>query len=377
MKKIFKMRKNSIAGCKKSLEEMEIPAKHKLTHISERAFAGNEIVKGINIPGNIRIIGYSAFEGAKALQRVSFALAGMVIIKDRCFKKCKKLTEIENMSIIISYGDEAFKGCESLKNCDINPYLVEFGKGCFEGCKKITEVTLPFLHSVVPARAFYECEGLNTVNFCQALEVIGEKAFYGCISLGELTFTENLKKIAASAFEDCYNISKISFGGNVKKIDKNAFKNCRSLNTVEFTSIDGNKKVTIKSGTFNGCSELKKIVIPNGKWSISAGAFRNCRLSAESPLNIYCEDETTAKMISAKLSALVKKGHVNVVCSVEVGVEAEADIVSVETQNTEDIQDNVPEEKTEDLKEDPEEKDVMPENIEEQSLADIFEEDNK
>ena len=309
--KNFRTRGKSIVRCKKPLPEVELPAKFE--EIADKAFFGDNVIKKVIIPGSIRVINYGAFESAAALETVSFPAAGMVNLKNRGFMGCRKLSHIENMSIIISYGDKAFKDCENLMDCDINPYLGDLGKSCFEGCKKISSVKLPIDHEDIPQNAFFGCENLSNIEFGNSIKNIGKKAFGSCISLNNMCFTDTLETVGESAFEDCYSIPKIKFGSNIKKIGKNAFKNCLYLNSVEFSPVTSSKKVKIESGAFSGCVELRTITIPNGKWSISPSAFKKCKLHSVDPLTIICYSEETADSLAKCLVPLVKKEEVNII----------------------------------------------------------------
>ena len=315
MKKAFKQVGSRIVKCKNPTEIMEIPTKRKLTEIDANVFMGNKILERISIPGNIRILNVSAFEGCKILKTVSFAPAAMVILKSNVFKKCKHLSAVENMNVIISMDKQAFKDCAELEEVEINPYLIEFGKGCFEGCKKISHVTLPLLHTVVPERAFYDCEHLMAVNMGPAVEVVDKKAFFGCTALTDIEFSNTLDNISKSAFESCYSLERVVIEKGIKKISSDAFKECRSLSVVKCGALAENvkQKSVICANAFAGCYELRTLELSGNRWKISASAFKDCHLSPESRLVVVVDTEEVAKNIERQLSSLMKKDLLRVV----------------------------------------------------------------
>ena len=91
---------------------------YKVTSISDKAFAGNEVITGIVIGDNITKIGSKAFYGCKNLKSVSGGKSVEVI------------------------GKAAFKNCTSLKSVTIGPKVRSIGKDAFRGCKKLKKVTV-------------------------------------------------------------------------------------------------------------------------------------------------------------------------------------------------------------------------------------------
>lgn len=142
---------------------------------------------------------------------------------------------------------------------------------------------------------------LNEVDLSGAihLKVIGIKSFYGNEQLTKVILGPALEQIQDLAFADCERLETVEFtndGGNVLRIDKKAFYNCGNLKSIE---INPNAKIDIPQseafalchsleevklpeverigpGTFRGCKNISKFILPNVKEGIDLSAFEDC-----------------------------------------------------------------------------------------------------
>lgn len=95
-----------------------------------------------------------------------------------------------------------------------------------------------------------------------------------CITRSETVdrFNTATSSIGESSFEGCSTVRTIIIPDTVTNIGEYAFKNCTALENIE---ISGNV-TEIKKGTFQGCTMLKEITIPSSVESIADGAFADC-----------------------------------------------------------------------------------------------------
>ena len=135
----------------------EIPDGY-LTHISD--------LISIDIPGNIKSIGNSAFHSCKNLETTTIS-NGVMNIKAYAFFKCSSLTSIAIPNSVIAIGGSAFSGCS-----------------------KLTNVTIGNSITFIGAYAFQDCVSLKSINY------LGTKEQWGKISLNELYNTySSIKQI--------------------------------------------------------------------------------------------------------------------------------------------------------------------------------------
>ncbi len=139
--------------------------------------------------------------------------------------------------------------------------------------------------------------------FSAYVETIERKAFYGCTSLQSLDFNTNgsnalLSVIGDSAFANCTSMEKLDLSGTVvQEIENDTFNGCTGLKSVtlpEVTTVIGNSAFygctsidtfdgmyaveVIGNYAFYGCSSLESIIIRN--YSLTAtgsNAFANSR----------------------------------------------------------------------------------------------------
>ena len=98
------------------------------------------------------------------------------------------------------------------------------------------------------------------------IESIGMGAFYNC-SLEKIDIP-NVKYIFTNTFENCTNLSEVNIPQSVIQINKFAFKNCGLNNIV----IPGGVK-NIESNAFSDCPYLKSVTISEGVEKIGWAAF--------------------------------------------------------------------------------------------------------
>ena len=121
-----------------------IPAKvsgKEVTAIGANCFKGTAVER-VTIPGHIKSIGDSAFEGCKNLTSVSFLNREVdMTIGNKAFRGCTKLTKIA-LPAAKSIGAYAFESCAALISVDINEGTKSLGQYCFAYCSSLTEVVI-------------------------------------------------------------------------------------------------------------------------------------------------------------------------------------------------------------------------------------------
>lgn len=122
----------------------------------------------------------------------------------------------------------------------------------------------------IGANAFSECKKLGKVTLPNTIKFIGFGAF-SYSSLESLTLPEGLDSIGAAAFRDS-NLKEITLPESLRVLESTMFNRCYSLTKVNILS----KYLTsIPESTFEECTSLAEISIPESVVSIGAYAFRN------------------------------------------------------------------------------------------------------
>lgn len=127
-----------------------------------------------------------------------------VIIGERAFFGCTKLTSITIPDSVTSIGDYAFSGCSKLTSITIPNNATNIGTQAFYGCTKLTSITIPNNVASIGNNAFGYCRGLTSITIPNSVTSISNNAFQNCLGLTSVNFMgSTLPTISAGAFEDC------------------------------------------------------------------------------------------------------------------------------------------------------------------------------
>ena len=98
-------------------------------------------------------------------------------------------------------------------------------------------------------------------------------AFQNCTALTSVVFEgDNLSKINLNTFNGCSALSSIELPESLEKIEYNAFDDCSALKSI----VIPDKVTYIGEGAFNYCTGLQEAYIGDGVTEIAAKAFAEC-----------------------------------------------------------------------------------------------------
>ncbi len=104
-------------------------------------------------------------------------------------------------------------------------------------------------------------------------ETGGGGAFQNCTALTSVVFEgDNLSKINLNTFNGCSALSSIELPESLEKIEYNAFDDCSALKSI----VIPDKVTYIGEGAFNYCTGLQEAYIGDGVTEITAKAFAEC-----------------------------------------------------------------------------------------------------
>ena len=218
-----------------------------------------------------------AFQGNTAIK--------MVVIPDcytsighRAFENCTRLQKltlgggISDWTLDWGYNG-AFAGCTNLFEIDFAPGITSIGAAAFKNCTLLDMVILPDTVTVVADSAFENCELLDIVEVYGNIEAA---AFKNCSYMSMLTI-HNAENIGNNAFQGCTSIKKIVLPETLTAIGNEAFKGCSQLREM----IIPDAVETVGFRAFADCLQLQKLVVGASvtKWQKDWGdssAFGNC-----------------------------------------------------------------------------------------------------
>lgn len=263
--------------CHRSFEETaltEVVIPTSVTDIEAHAFNSCTSLKKVKIE-NAPVTMTASFTGCSSLSDVDLGNA-VVEMKSSstyqcagCFVNCTSLSSICLPNTIKRIERETFSGCTSLEHVTLPNKLSSIADNTFYNCSSLKTIILPNTLQSIGAYVFANCGQLNNIELPTTLTTIGSYAFSGCNSLTSILIPESLTNLGSGAFEKCSNLESVIFDNSVVGIQNSCFQNCTNLKNVELG------KVTSIVDAFKNCIKLESIIIPNSVESLS-GSFYGC-----------------------------------------------------------------------------------------------------
>ena len=279
--------------------------------IADNAFYGCSSVTSINLGTGVKEVGAGSFAKCSALTAIRFPSC-QTSLGESAFEDCIKLTYVSLGGNLAAVGAKAFKNCVVLSEMVVPDNVTSIGDEAFYGCSGIAAMTLSAKLKTIGARVFWNNSGLVSLSVPGTVESMGQNCFYGCTRLMYLTFEDGTTEMKISTsgslsaqipnqssadYQKCgysyfYDspIRVLYIGKDIEYSSSESLKyyNIASQKLEYQPSAPFANKKTLKSVTIgpnvtylssnflNGCSELTKIVLPEGLKSIYSYAFANC-----------------------------------------------------------------------------------------------------
>ena len=288
-----------------------------VTVIGDYAFAGRENIGKINLHEGIISVGNHAFNGCATLEIDAFP-ATLQAIGNYAFSGCQSIAKI-SLGGIKTIGANAFASCTGATVIELSEALISIGNSAFANCNGVTEASVPaFAVKFMPV----SIETLSVI----AGDEIESGSIKGFNSLTTLIIGASVTDISSSAIQGTNNIMSVtvdsanekyvSSGNCVISKDGHLVFGCNT----SVIPCDGSVKY-IDEYAFNGCEDLKSVVIPASVVEISLHAFNKCTaielLTVEADNTVYhsadnCIIKTATKelVIGCRTSVIPNDGSV-------------------------------------------------------------------
>lgn len=182
-------------------------------------------------------------------------------------------------------------------------------KMCY-GCTNLKEVTLPDNISVIPDYAFEKCALLEKINIPQSLVQIRNDAFAES-GIKEFVAPDSFKEIWSYAFKDCKNLEKVDLN-KTTSIGDMSFENCTKLTSIVLP----NTLIELGTYVFSGCTLLNNIKMPSNPVEITntfiygSGYYNDTKNWVNGILYLDNYLITTNKDLLSQQSINVKEGTI-------------------------------------------------------------------
>ena len=268
--------------------------------LGEYSFANTELTE-IHLPSTIFSIGKGAFSNSKKLKKVNLSECNVKMLNEKMFYNCYSLSEIILPKILTIIGDlcffstsitsftipdnlkhinfGVFSNCTSLKSIEVNNnnrffgfngvFLFRKGKGTvIFALPQIDEINIP-ANIIYIGRYSFAFSQIKHIFIPKQIVEIQEYAFSNCSQLSSIEFSQgSLVEIGKSAFSGA-RIMRLILPKSLKTVMGRAF----SMSSLRAVDLSDTQVTTIQSYTFDGCSSLVVVALPNCLTSIEHSAF--------------------------------------------------------------------------------------------------------
>ena len=270
------------------LESLPIP--ELIEEILPSTFKNCRSFTEIIIPSNVRRVWQSAFENCSNVSTLEIHtsglkpnLVGLETIDDAAFKNIPLVEELVIPSTVTTIAGGAFNGASYLETLTI-PFAGQnranttdpdqyhlfgyiFGSTKYNNSYDVSQT----FDGESGTITYWIPRGLTSVTVTDDTYVT-DGAFNGLTSLKEINLSsENLAKIGDFSFEGCTSLTSIIIPNTVDSLGERAFAGCYRLHTLEFE--DGSTCLSIGAYAFKDCIALTSLVIPNVVETIGESVF--------------------------------------------------------------------------------------------------------
>lgn len=205
----------------------------------------------------------------------------VVSIADEVFKNNSRITKIILPESLLTIGNETFADMPSLDEIIFNDALTTVGENILTGTRNLSKLTMTCGELMLKSFFGFEDDNIPT-NLVITLTYNAKK--YVTANNGPLkNIASNVKYdivldnswtfIPSRSFESCSRLRSIFIPESIKTIDDYAFQSCLSLTSIVIPE----NVTTIGRYSFAYCDSLMSVSLPNSLTSISDGCFHVCK----------------------------------------------------------------------------------------------------
>lgn len=239
---------NAFYQCSFLTGELSLPT--TLEEIGENAFFRCKFNSPLNLPSNLKYIGYAAFAENGNYYGDLRLPPHLEFLGKYAFTSCTGLTgDLIIPESLKEIPQSAFSQTGLNGTLQLHDGITSIGAYAFSNSPLKGELVLPKELVAIGEGAFSSTQ-FSSIRFNAALTSIGKNAFeYSYRLMGVLTFPPGLQSIGERAFYVCPSIQGLVFPAALDNIAANAFNECHGIGSIV---CQGSQPALVKSGAFNG-----------------------------------------------------------------------------------------------------------------------------
>ncbi|MBQ6939012.1 MAG: leucine-rich repeat protein, partial [Muribaculaceae bacterium] len=277
----------------KTLKDITIG--NSVASIGSYAFDGCTGLTSITIPNSVTSIGNYAFDNCSNISVINAHPTTPPAINSDTFMDSVKQSAILNVPSLSAYTTaDVWKDFADIREFAIEGYYDFETDGIYYRIVSLSDKTVEVVAKdenynsysgdvVIPEIVFFKSNNFTVVS-------IGQAAFHNCNELLSLTIPQHVEEIKAGALSGCSALKTLTIADSDKTLKTNQnfkglsieslylgrdyegdFSACVSLQNVEIS----NKIIMLKEYTFDGCTSLTQLVLPESLKTIESYALSN------------------------------------------------------------------------------------------------------
>ena len=195
------------------------------------------------------------------------------------------------------YTDPSYNKYVYTLNSDGTATLLKFTGTVADVPETVTKGDKPYTVTAIGGSAFATIDSrdnhidniyLQSVNLPDTITEIGDSAFYKCknAAFTSITIPAGVTEIKDDTFGFCTSLQKVVLPMRLTTIGNHAFYECTALTSItlseakDLTAIgqgaylsEAKDLTTIRQGAFASCTQLSKVILPEGLNKVEDGAF--------------------------------------------------------------------------------------------------------
>lgn len=245
-----------------------VPPDYMKVARTKEMFYNCESLTELNIPNGVGLLDHDILHGCTSLKKISIP-SSVTGYMDNLFNDCDALDTVVFAAPILR--PHTFDSCPNLHVLTLEYWVDSIADYAFSGLRNVSSITLPNTIHAISGGAFLGSTGINDIS----IDGLGT----GFMMWDGVLFKGHLHELVYAP--EAHTPSRFALDNKTKHIGPYAFCNNSRLDTVMLHY----HLETIGDSAFAGCTNIRKLYIPNMQTTVGEHAFDGVQEVAWSNMN--------------------------------------------------------------------------------------------